>query len=116
MDVVQLVTLVAGILGIVWYLQRSIGSLRIEIKQDIAALRTELKAEIASVNERIDRTNDRIDGSNDRIDGTNDRIDRLHSAVSENGQRLARIEGYLGIGMPAEAAARAAGAGFATAG
>lgn len=102
MDVVHLVTLAAGILGIVWYLQRSIGSLRIEIKQDIAALRTELKAEIASVNERIDRTNDRID--------------RLHSAVSENSQRLARIEGYLGIGMPAEAAARAAGAGFATAG
>ncbi len=102
MDIVQLVTLVAGILGIVWYLQRSISGLRVEIKQDIAALRAELKAEIAAVS--------------DRIDGTNDRIDRLQSAVSDNGQRLARIEGYLGIGMPAEAAARAAGAGFATAG
>ncbi|WP_420443207.1 hypothetical protein [Candidatus Poriferisodalis sp.] len=29
--------------------------------------------------------------------------------VALNGQRLARIEGYLGIGMPADAAAGAAG-------
>lgn len=34
----------------------------------------------------------------------------LRAEVAGNGQRLARIEGYLGIGMPSEAAAAAAGA------
>ncbi len=113
MDIVQLVTLVAGILGIVWYLQRSISGLRVEIKQDIAALRAEFKADIAATNERIDRLRTELKAD---IAATNERIDRLQSAVNDNGQRLARIEGYLGIGMPAETAARAAGAGLATAG
>lgn len=35
--------------------------------------------------------------------------------VAANGQRLARIEGYFGMGMPEEAAAAAAGARFAAA-
>ena len=76
MDIVQFVTLVAGILGIIWYLQRSISSLRTELKQEIR----ELRADVADVKER-----------------------------------LARIEGFLGIGMPAEAAAAAPGAGLSTA-
>ncbi len=76
MDIVQFVTLVAGILGIIWYLQRSISSLRTELKQEIR----ELRADVTDVKER-----------------------------------LARIEGFLGIGMPAEAAAAAPGAGLATA-
>lgn len=37
-------------------------------------------------------------------------ISRLGDKVDDNGQRLARIEGFLGIGMPTEAADRAAGA------
>ena len=76
MDIVQFVTLVAGILGIIWYQQRSISGLRTELKQEIR----EMRADVADVKER-----------------------------------LARIEGFLGIGMPAEAAATAPGAGFATA-
>ena len=71
-----------------------------------------------SLGDRIDRLdtslNTRIDdldtSLNTRIDDTNARIDELSRAVAENGQRLARIEGFLGIGMPAEAAARAPGA------
>ena len=63
-----------------------------------------------SLSTRIDDTNARIDDTNARIDDTNARIDALIRAVAENGQRLARIEGFLGIGMPAEAAARAPGA------
>lgn len=63
---------------------------------------------------RIDDTNARIDGLsmslNARIDDTNARIDQLSLAVAENGQRLARIEGFLGIGMPGATAARAPGA------
>ena len=75
----------------------------------------------ASINARIDDTNARIDDTNARIDDTNARIDdtnasinakidELGRAIAENGQRLARIEGFLGIGMPDEAARRAPGA------
>ncbi len=76
MDIVQFATLVAGILGIIWYLQRSISGLRTELKQEIGELRSD---------------------------------------VTDVKERLARIEGFLGIGMPAEAAAAAPGAGLATA-
>ena len=37
-------------------------------------------------------------------------IDKLRTEVAANGQRLARIEGFLGIGMPDAAASQAAGA------
>ena len=43
-------------------------------------------------------------------DGTNQSIARLIEAVVANGERLARIEGFLGIGMPDAAASKAAGA------
>ena len=43
-------------------------------------------------------------------DKLRDEIGRLGDKVEDNGQRLARIEGFLGIGMPKEAAERAAGA------
>ena len=36
-------------------------------------------------------------------------IDKLRTEVAANGQRLARIEGFLGIGMPDTAASQAAG-------
>lgn len=37
-------------------------------------------------------------------------LGELTNKVDDNGQRLARIEGFLGIGMSQEAAGRAAGA------
>lgn len=40
-------------------------------------------------------------------DGT---IEKLRTGVAANGERLARIEGFLGIGMPEAAAPNAAGA------
>ncbi|WP_420443618.1 hypothetical protein [Candidatus Poriferisodalis sp.] len=49
--------------------------------------------------------------SNDRLrDDLRGELGTLRLIVTENGQRLARIEGYLGIGMPSEAATAAAGA------
>ena len=42
-------------------------------------------------------------------DKLRDEISRLGDKVGDNGQRLARIEGFLGIGMPTEATERAAG-------
>ena len=63
-----------------------------------------------SLGARIDDTNARIDRIDDTANSLGTRIDGLSRAVAENGQRLARIEGFLGIGMPEEAAARAPGA------
>ena len=37
-------------------------------------------------------------------------IEKLGEGVAANGERLARIEGFLGIGMPDAAASQAAGA------
>ena len=61
----------------------------------------------ASINASIDDTNARIDDTNASINAS---IDELGRAIAENGQRLARMEGFLGIGMPDEAARRAPGA------
>lgn len=43
-------------------------------------------------------------------DDTSRGIAKLSADVAANGQRLARIEGFLGIGMPEAAASKAAGA------
>ena len=56
-------------------------------------LRAEMRAEFAAVRAEIAEV---------RVD------------VRDGRERLARIEGYLGIGIPAEAAATAAGAGVAS--
>ncbi len=50
------------------------------------------------------RTTDRL------RDSTNRAIERLGAGVAANGERLARIEGFLGVGMPEAAAPNAAGA------
>ena len=43
-------------------------------------------------------------------DDTGRGLEKLGAEVAANGQRLARIEGFLGIGMPEGAASKAAGA------
>ena len=63
-------------------------------QRTVAALRSEMREEIGALRKEIGA---------------------LRSEVAGNSERLSRIEGYLGIGMPAEAAAGAAGA-FITAG
>ena len=40
-------------------------------------------------------------------DGTSRAIDKIGAGVAANGERLARIEGFLGIGMPEMAAGAA---------
>ena len=130
MDIVQLVALAVGILTLIWHQQRSIAALRAEFKADIAALRTELKADIAELKGDIaalraelkgdiaeSRAEAKGDFAESRAEAKGDfaelkgDIAELRLVVIGNGERLARIEGYLGIGMPEEAAATAAGAG-----
>ncbi len=80
----------------------------------IDSLDTSLNARIDSLGDRIDDTNTSLSARIDSLDTSlGDRIGELGRAVAENGQRLARIEGFLGIGMPEEAAARAPGAALA---
>ena len=80
--IVQTVTLVLAVLAIIWNQTRSTDKLRDDLTQ----------------------ANDKL-----RDDFTSG-LGELTKEVAENGQRLARIEGFLGIGMPKEAAERAAGA------
>ena len=94
MVIAQIVTVAVAALAIVWNQQRTVASLRREMREEIAALRSEMREEIGALREEIGA---------------------LRSEVAGNSERLSRIEGYLGIGMSAEAAAGAAGA-FITAG
>ena len=41
-------------------------------------------------------------------DGTSRAMDKLGAGVAANGERLARIEGFLGVGIPEMAAPKAA--------
>ena len=91
----QVISMAVAVLAIVWHQQRSTERLRTEMRSEIAALRTEMQSEIGGL-----RTEMRSE------------IGGLRASVDEIRERLARIEGYLGIGIPAEAAAGAAGAGL----
>lgn len=80
--IVQTVTPVLVVLTIIWHQTRSVDKLR-----------------------------DDLTHANDKLrDDFTGALGELTKEVAENGQRLARIEGFLGIGMPKEAAERAAGA------
>ena len=70
--VAQLVAIVLGVFAIIWNQQQTTDSLRTELSAEITSVESELRAEIAA----------------------------LRAEVSANGQRLARIEGFLGIGTP----------------
>ncbi|MYA41303.1 MAG: hypothetical protein F4Z31_06090 [Gemmatimonadetes bacterium] len=100
----QLVAVVLGVFAIIWNQQQTTDSLRTELNTEVGGLRaditrveTELRAEIIRV-----ETGLRTEFSNE--------IGELRVLVAENGERLARIEGFLGIGIPdsAKEQARAA--------
>ena len=68
--IAQLVAVILGVFAIIWNQQQTTDSLRTELRSEINRVEIGLRAEIGE----------------------------LHADVSENGQRLARIEGFLGIG------------------
>ena len=68
----QVLTVALGVFAIIWHQQRTIDKLRDSTSQAFDKLR----------------------------DGTNQAIGKLSTEVAANGQRLARIEGFLGIGIP----------------
>ena len=95
--VVQLVTVVVAALAIVWHQQHNTDKLREDsnashhqLRQDFNILREDSNA--AHHQHRQDLNKLRED--------SNASHHQLREGINENGQRLARIEGVLGIGMP----------------
>ena len=68
----QVVTVALGVFAIIWHQQRTIDKLRDSTSRAMGDLRND----------------------------TSRAIGKLGAEVAANGQRLARIEGFLGIGMP----------------
>ncbi len=77
--IAQLVSLLMVALGIVWHQQRSTDKLR----EDFQTANRNLREEFQTANRQLRQDHD-----------------RLREAIAQIGQRLARIEGFLGIGIP----------------
>lgn len=90
----QLIAIVAGVLGIIWSQQTSIDNLRAELTADINRVETTLRAEFSA---EIGGLRTEIGGLRAELSAE---IAGLRTEVAENSQRLARIEGHLGIGVP----------------
>ena len=75
--ITQLMAIILGVLGIIWHQQHNTNQLRAEFNKALDSLRAEVFAA----------------------------LDGLRAEVASLGQRVARIEGFLKIGMPGEATA-----------
>ncbi|MCY3851750.1 MAG: hypothetical protein OXF75_13270 [Acidimicrobiaceae bacterium] len=84
--IVQLVTVVVAAMGIVWHQQRGITQLRAEFREDNRQLREDFNTANRELREEFKSLREDHNA--------------LRDAVAQNGQRLARIEGHLGIGFP----------------
>ena len=94
MPIAQLLAVVLGVFAIIWNQQQSIDNLRDELRAEIIRVETGLRAEFSN---EIGGLRAEI---NQEIGGLRAEIAALRAEVAENGQRLARIEGFLGIGTP----------------
>ena len=92
--IAQLVAVVLGVFAIIWNQQQTTDNLRTELQTQITGVETELRAEIARVEDELRAELIRVE------DELRAEIAALSIQVTENGQRLARIEGFLGIGTP----------------
>ena len=103
-----------GVLGLVWHQNRGVNQLRDEIQQT----REEARQDNRDLRDEIQQTREKARQDNrdlrDEIQQTREEAQQanqyLSSAVTENGQRLSRIEGFLGIGIPGAAIYNSAGA------
>lgn len=95
----QVLTMVLAAVVIVWHQQRTSDKIR-----------AEFRTEIARLDARIDQMRVEFDKKLELLDA---KLDLVRAEVAVSGQRLARIEGFLGIGIPEEVAGAAAGARFA---
>ena len=103
----QIVTLLAVGLALVWHQQRGIDKLRKEFQRGQRSLRKEFQRNQQSLRKEFQRGQRSL-----RRELRRDHAE-LKGIVENNGQRLARIEGFLGVAVPPEAASRAPGAAYA---
>jgi len=96
-------TVVLALLALMWQQQSGFNSINDRIDTQIADLRSELSAEISDL-----RAEMRAEIAEIRIE-----LNEIRRILFDVVERLSRIEGFLGLGMSAEAAARAPGAGLA---
>ena len=92
--IVQLVTVLVAAMAIVWHQQRGNDTLRGEFNTSNQQLRGEFNTSNQQLREELNTSNQQLRSE------FNTSLRQLNEAVAENGQRLARIEGFLGIGMP----------------
>ena len=114
----QIVTLLAVGLALVWHQQRSIDKLRKEFQRSHRSLRKEFQRSYKSLRKEFQRGQRSLRKEFQRGQRSlSNELRRDHAelkgVVEMNGQRLARIEGFLGIAMPPQAAANAPGAAYA---
>ncbi len=88
--IVQLVTVVVATMGIVWHQQHSTNQLRSEFREDNRQLREDFNTANRELREDF----------GGEFKSLREDHNALRDAVAQNGQRLARIEGRLGIGIP----------------
>ena len=96
--IAQLLAVVLGVFAIIWNQQQTTDNLRTELRAEISQLETKLRAEISDVETGLKAEISQLEA---RLGAE---ISELRAEVAENGQRLARIEGFLGIGVPEDAA------------
>ena len=101
MPIAQLLAVVLGVMAIIWNQQQTTDNLRTELRTEITAVETRLRADMASLETRL-----RADMASLETGMASLRSEtaELRAEVRSNGQRLARIEGFLGIGIPEDAA------------
>ena len=101
----QIIVAVAlGVLTIVWNQQRSVGNLRQEFQEANKELRREFQEANAQLRQEFQEAHAQLRQE------FHEAHTQLRGAVARNGERLARIEGHLGIGVDAPRAPRTGGA------
>ena len=104
---IQMIVAVAlGVLTIVWNQQRSVGNLRREFQEASRELRQEFQEASRELRQEFQEANKELrrelqeDNAQMRRE-FQEANEQVRGAVVRNGERLARIEGHLGIGVAA---------------
>ena len=118
--ILQISTVLVAVLTLVWHQTRTVDRLRDEVRSDHGHL---LKLH-AKATRQARKDNNRLrgeftaanNGLREEFTAAHGRLwdlyGKLWDTVIENGRKLDRIEGFLGIGMPEPAASQAPGAAF----
>ena len=89
--IAQILTVLVAVLGIIWHQQRSTEKLRDDFTRAVDGVRDDFTRAVDGVRDDFTKA----------VDGLREDHNGLRQEVVNNGQRLARIEGFLRIGMPA---------------